>query len=338
MQFKDAAYEVLKSEGKPLHYNRITDLAISAGILDTSGQTPHASMGALLYTDTLKPDSRFRRGDEKGTFTLKTLTKTGIHQQIENLQTKVRQDLRKHLLEMPPQKFEELIRSLLEEMGFDEAETTSYSNDKGVDVRGILRTNPLSTVKVAIQAKRWKNNAGSSVVRDLRGSLRMADAEQGLIITPSDFTASAKEEAQAEGKTPITLINGAMLVDLLIKYQVGITQEQIVVPAIDVEYWTEVVGVKLGEEKGKKEKASQNVDFPLAVQAQHKGETYHGELLSLQGSFRYDGKDFPTPTTAAKLITIEWKEVNGWDFWRFYDEANAKWQKIGSLRSTKAKK
>ncbi len=74
MQFKDAAYEVLKSEGKPLHYNRITDLAISAGILDTSGQTPHASMGALLYTDTLKPDSRFRRGDEKGTFTLKTLT------------------------------------------------------------------------------------------------------------------------------------------------------------------------------------------------------------------------------------------------------------------------
>ena len=49
MQFKDAAYDILKRKGKPLHYNHITDLAISAGILDTSGQTPHTSMGALLY-------------------------------------------------------------------------------------------------------------------------------------------------------------------------------------------------------------------------------------------------------------------------------------------------
>ena len=339
MQFKDAAYEILKREGKPLHYTHITDLAISAGILDTSGQTPHASMGALLYTDTLKPDSRFRRGDEKGTFTLKALTQIGIHQQIENLQTKVRQDLRKHLLKMPPQKFEELIRSLLEEMGFDEAETTSYSNDKGVDVRGILRTNPLSTVKVAIQAKRWKNNVGSGVVRDLRGSLKVADAEQGLIITPSDFTASAKEESQAEGKTPITLINGVELVDLLIKYQVGIKQEQITVPAIDTEYWTEVVGIALEEpkEKVKKAKPSMNISFPLPVQAQHKGKEYQGELLDLQGNLRYEGKEFPTPTTAAKIIVTDWKEVNGWDFWRYNNPESGKWEKIGNLRSSKSK-
>ena len=337
MQFKDAAYEILKREGKPLHYNQITDLAMSAGILETSGQTPHASMGALLYTDTLKSDSRFRRGDEKGTFTLKAATPTGIHQQVRNIQTKVRQQLLKLLLDIPPKKFEELIRSLLEEMGFDEAETTAYSNDKGVDVRGILRTNPLSTVQVAIQAKRWKNNVGSGVVRDLRGSLRMADAEQGLIITPSDFTASAKEEAQADGKTPITLINGATLVDLLIKYQVGITQEQITIPSIDVEYWTEVVGVTLWEEKGQKEKPSQKVSFPLAVQAQHKGKTYHGELLSIQGNIRYEGKDLPTPTTAAKLIVTEWKEVNGWDFWCYHDLASDKWEKIGKLRPVKGK-
>src|SRR5215212_6315896 len=169
MQFKDAAYEVLKEAGKPLHYNEITDLALKKDILETAGQTPHATMGALLYTDTLKENSRFRRGDEKGTFVLQGTTPKGIKQQIESIQQQVRQDLRKHLLKMDPQRFEELIRSLLEEMGFDEAETTAYRNDKGVDVRGILRTNPLSTTKVAIQAKRWTGNVGSSVVRDLRG-------------------------------------------------------------------------------------------------------------------------------------------------------------------------
>jgi len=54
MQFKDAAYEILKVVGKPLHYNEITDLALKNGILETAGQTPHATMEALLYTDTLK--------------------------------------------------------------------------------------------------------------------------------------------------------------------------------------------------------------------------------------------------------------------------------------------
>jgi len=247
MQFKDAAYEILKETGKPLHYNEITDLALHKGILETAGQTPHATMGALLYTDTLKENSRFKRGDEKGTFTLQIESPKGIKQQIEAIQKQVRQDLRKHLLKMHPQKFEELIRSLLEEMGFDEAETTSYRNDKGVDVRGMLRTNPLSTTKVAIQAKRWTGNVGAGVVRDLRGSLRVADAEQGLIITPSDFTPEAKNESQAMGKTPIALINGLQLVDLLIQYQVGVKQEQYTVPSIDVEYWSEVLGVLLEE-------------------------------------------------------------------------------------------
>ncbi|MEW6028235.1 MAG: restriction endonuclease [Chloroflexota bacterium] len=249
MQFKDAAYEILKSAGKPLHYNQITDLAIQEGILETAGLTPHATMGALLYTDTLKENSRFRRGDEKGTFALQIAGTKGIKQQIETIQKQVRQELRKHLLKMHPKKFEELIRSLLEEMGFDEAETTSYGNDKGVDVRGVLRTNPLSTTKVAIQAKRWTGNVGATIVRELRGSLRVADAEQGLIITPSDFTPEAKNESQAEGKTPIALINGVQLVDLLIQYQVGIKQEQYTVPSIDTEYWTEVLGVSVEEGK-----------------------------------------------------------------------------------------
>ena len=86
MQFKDAAYEILKEAGKPLHYNEITDLAQQKGILDTAGQTPHATMGALLYTDTIKENYRFRRSDEKGTFALAVTGPKGIKQQIESIQ------------------------------------------------------------------------------------------------------------------------------------------------------------------------------------------------------------------------------------------------------------
>jgi HJR/Mrr/RecB family endonuclease len=310
MQFKDAAYEILKEAGKPLHYSEITDLAQQKGILDTTGQTPHATMGALLYTDTLKENSRFRRGDEKGTFALAVPGPKGIKQQIESIQKQIRQDLRKHLLKMHPQKFEELIRSLLEEMGFDEAETTAYRNDRGVDVRGILKTNPLSTTRVAIQAKRWTANVGAGVVRDLRGSLRVADNEQGLIITPSDFTAEARNESTSEGRTPIALINGNQLVELLIQYQVGVRQEQYMVPSIDAEYWSEVLGVSVQQpgisrkqqdalEKAKnraseitisaaletiKRKFQQN-DLPVRIPLQ-KGKSF--EAIMLEGGISVD--------------------------------------------------
>jgi len=74
MQFKDAAYEILKKSSQLLHYKEIAFRAMEAGLLETLGRTPEATMGSLLYTDTINPDSRFRRGDERGTFTLKSIT------------------------------------------------------------------------------------------------------------------------------------------------------------------------------------------------------------------------------------------------------------------------
>lgn len=79
MQFKDAAYEILKQADEPLYYNEITDRALEAKIRTTTGQTPHATMGALLYTDTLKEISRFRRGDRRGSFALRAKPSSDIN-------------------------------------------------------------------------------------------------------------------------------------------------------------------------------------------------------------------------------------------------------------------
>ena len=337
MQFKDAAYKILKEAGQPLHYRDIAERALIAGLLETSGQTPEATMGAMLYTDTLNPDSRFRRGDQRGTFALKMPSTGTIQQQIENIKIQVYKDLHRQLLNMPPQKFEELIRLLLEQMGFEETETTSYSNDKGVDVRGVLRSNPLSFVKVAIQAKRWTKNVGSGVVRDLRGSLKVADSEQGLIITPGGFSSSAIEEAEASGKTPIRLIDGKQLVNLLIQYNVGIKKEEYIVPTIDGEYWDEVLGVPLLEtEKIKKKETPmtqhKKISFPVSIQANHKGQIYEGSLIDLEGKILWNGETFDTPTGAAKAVATDWKTVNGWDFWKYLNHETGNLEKIGKLR------
>lgn len=334
MRYKDAAYEILKLAKNPLHYNEITEQALAGGLLQPGGETPHQSMGALLYTDTLKPVSRFKRGEVKGTFALIDAPTMGIQQQIEAIEARFRKEMRERLRKIPPEKFEELIRALLEEMEFEDTVTTPYSGDKGVDVRGVLRANQLSATRVAIQAKRWLANVGSNVVREMRGSLRMAEYEQGLIITPSDFSEGAKEEAIESGKMPISLINGAQLVDLLISYGMGVKNQTYNVPTFDEEYWTEVLGVTPEVEKPKPEPANttKKYKFPIPVQATFKGITYHGELLDIKGKFSYAGKIYPTPTTAAKLITTTWKEVNGWLFWRYENPLTGKWEPIGWLR------
>jgi restriction system protein len=341
MQFKDAAYVILKKAGQPVHYKEIAARAMETGLLETLGRTPEATMGSLLYTDTIYPDSRFRRGDERGTFTLKITPSSNIQKEIANIQIQFQKDIRRHLLNMHPQKFEELIRLLLEQMGFEETKTTPYSNDKGVDVRGELHSNPLSVVKVAIQAKRWTGNVGASVVRDLRGSLKVADSEQGLIITPSDFSSGAKEEAMSTGKTPIRLINGNQLVGLLIQYNVGVKKEEYVVPTIDGEYWTEVLGVTLVEtespvKSSKKEQSSVQIkiSFPLNIQAIYQDQIYQAQLITPKGNVQWSDQTFETPSTAAKAVAVDWKAVNGWDFWHYQDPETGKLEKIGKLRKS----
>ena len=127
-------------------------------------------------------------------------------------------------------------------------------------------------------------------------------------------------EAQASGKTPIALINGEGLVELLIQHQVGITQQQYIVPSIDRDFWSEVLGVSFddADEQAQKKNISGKSDlekstFPLAIQGRYQGQVFQAQLLAESGLVCLDGRDFLTPTAAAKVIVTGWKEVNGWD-------------------------
>ncbi len=336
MHFKDAAYVILKEVGVPLHYREITVRALSKGILDSTGQTPNASMGAMLYTDTLKENSRFRRGDQKGTFALRTEKPSDIQKQINAISDQVKKTLLKRLHQMDPEKFESLVKLLLDEMGLEETSVTDYSGDKGVDVRGILNADNLSKINIAVQAKRWKNNVGSKTVRELRGSLKVN--EHGIVITPSDFTPSAKTEAEEAGKTPISLINGNELIDLLIENSVGVAVEEYTVPVIDDEFWSEILGEDIQSSDAQPQKPAKKIiqkplpKLPLSIKGKYKGDVYHAELIDISGKVRYNGKIYATPSTAAKVITTGWKSVNGWDFWHFTSEDTGELLKIGALK------
>ena len=61
MGFLDAAKEVLKRAGEPLHYREITGRAIAQGLIETKGQTPARTMNAQLSTSIQSGESPFVR-------------------------------------------------------------------------------------------------------------------------------------------------------------------------------------------------------------------------------------------------------------------------------------
>jgi Restriction endonuclease len=85
-------------------------------------------------------------------------------------------------------------------------------------VRGTLVVGDVVRIRMAVQAKRWKQHVQRPVVQQVRGSLDVH--EQGLIITTSDFSKRARIEAEAPGKTPVGLMTGDELVGLLIEHDI----------------------------------------------------------------------------------------------------------------------
>jgi restriction system protein len=226
LSFTEAAERILEASAtKQLHYRDITRYALEQHLLDTTGKTPEATMYAQLLTEVKR--RRHRREPQrfmmlgKGMISLAKWQASGIAYQVDEANKEAREKLLKHIKIMKPYDFENLVSQLLLALGFEEVEVTSRSNDGGIDVRGTLVVGDVIRTRLAVQVKRWKNNVQSPVIQQVRGSL--GTHEQGLIITTSDFSKGAREEATRANATPVGLMDGEQLVDLLIQNEIGIT-------------------------------------------------------------------------------------------------------------------
>jgi restriction system protein len=338
MNFLDAAFEILKQANTRLHYTEIARRAMNAGLLVTSGQTPEATMGSRLYVDTNRPESRFHRVG-RGFFELsKQVDSDEIGQRVEEINAQTRKRLRQELADMPADRFEALIGELLIAIGFDEAsvQVTRYSGDRGIDVRGDLIAGGITQIRAAVQAKKWKHNVQATTVREVRGSL--TSREQGIIITTSDFSRGAREEASAVGKTPVSLVNGQMLLELLIVHEIGVTKHQHTVLSLDEEWWGEVTGALVEQSSSSNlpnivvpPTKSMEVTFPITVRAGNDKEKM-ALLLGPDGRMTYNGQQFGSPSMAGKAAS-GWNSCNGWTYWRFEEPTTREWLAIDHLRT-----
>lgn len=229
MSFADAAEQVLRESGsrEPLHYEEITRRAIGQELIQPEGKTPATSLNAIIGTDIRRSEARgeqprfVRHG--RGLIGLAEALPPGLAAQIAQHNHEVRAQLLQLLREGSPGAFEDLVAELLATLGFDEVQRTSLGGDGGIDVRGTLVVGNVVRIRMAVQAKRWKANVQSPIVQQVRGSL--GAHEQGLIITTSDFSKGAREEAERADASPVALMNGEELANLLAEYEVGVERE-----------------------------------------------------------------------------------------------------------------
>ena len=238
--FLKCAEKILHEFGgqRPMHYRDITKKALELGWLVSDGTSPENTMCARLGDDirnraTSGQKQRFVRNG-RGYFGLAEWIDP-IQNEIDRHNAQMQKTLLCKLREMSPIEFENLLRRLLDEMDFLDTEVTKPSCDGGIDVRGTWKVADGILIKMAIQAKRWKANIQAPIVQAVRGALK--GSERGMIITTSDFSKGAREEADDPSKaSTISLVNGEQLVKLLVQYGIGVKRKNVEILELDKDF------------------------------------------------------------------------------------------------------
>lgn len=158
------------------------------------------------------------------------------------LRRELAQELLERIKSRPPAFFESLVLDLLVAMGYggsrkDAAERVGRSGDGGID--GVIKEDRLGLDFIYLQAKRWEGTVGRPVVQAFAGALEEQKARRGVLITTSTFSQDAQRYVGRIEKR-IVLIDGEQLAQLMIDYNVGVSEEQsYTVKRIDTDYFGE---------------------------------------------------------------------------------------------------
>lgn len=144
---------------------------------------------------------------------------------IARIHADIADQLLSRILAQEPVFFEQAVLDLLMAMGYGGAEgsatRTQLVGDGGID--GIVDQDALGLSRIYVQAKRYRadNIVSRPDVQGFAGALAGNQANQGVFITTSRFSAEAVAFAQ-QVPSRIILIDGERLTRLMIRYGVGV--------------------------------------------------------------------------------------------------------------------
>lgn len=230
----DQILEATTRTGVPRFYNQVAwarQYLVWEGLLDSSkrGTWSLTKEGENTYLDENSSKAILAKwgkanSSQKGKQSQTSdIVSTEAIEAVPSIIDAARAALLNRLKTVTPEGFERLMKYVVREMGFESVENTQFVKDHGIDGYGTLRVNEFITFRVIFQCKRYsKTPVSRAEVGDFRSAM-IGRADKGIIFTTGRFSEDAKREANREGAPPIELCDGEKLVDLLERYQIGIT-------------------------------------------------------------------------------------------------------------------
>lgn len=164
-----------------------------------------------------------------------------IDQSIKMISSRVSDELLDMIISKDPAFFEKLVLDLLDKMGYaydkESIISTDYSGDEGID--GFINEDQFGFNSIYIQAKKWnRSSVGRPEIQKFLGAVAGQGGTKGLFITTSTFTREAIDYAKKQLQVKLILIDGKMLTDLMIKYNLGVSVVQTYeIKQLDLDYF-----------------------------------------------------------------------------------------------------
>lgn len=244
IEYPERGYSLATEEGRRV-------LAQGQERIDNSFLYQYHSFQAFLARRSDNPSAKSMTGDEANRPLTGTVVETpdeALRDAHRNMTNALAAELLDRVRSAPPAFLESLLIELLAKMGYGgTSEAGSLdgsapaigklvlgkwalgrSGDGGLD--GVIDQDPLGVDQVYIQAKRYaeRNTVGSPAIRDFYGALNLVKARKGIFFTTSDFTADAVKTAKGLDAR-IVLINGHRLANLMVTYNIGCREEEVLV-------------------------------------------------------------------------------------------------------------
>ncbi len=164
---------------------------------------------------------------------------------MTQLNSSLADQLMDKVMELDPYHFENLVVKLLIKMGYGSSDlsmnhVTKKSGDDGVD--GFVTADRFGFDIIYTQAKQWKpdSTVGQPDIQQFLGALAGQGASKGIFITTAKFSAHAKEFVSKTMTHKIVLVDGAMLMKLMIEYDLGVsTVATYAIKRIDSDFFTD---------------------------------------------------------------------------------------------------
>lgn len=204
--------------------------------------------GEKITTDTLLKYDDFRRyisgNKRENSVSVKNETPEETMLKLHEQQRRqLKDELLQIIINSSWEFFEKLVVDLLEKMGYCDnggyGEVTPSQNDGGID--GIIYRDRLKLDVIYIQAKRWNPDnkkpehrcIDRPLIDGFIGAMDRKKSKKGVFIATCPFTEGAKEACKDRS---IALVDGDMLTDLMIEYNLGVETKSI----------TEIKGIDQG--------------------------------------------------------------------------------------------